>query len=421
MRRSRWQVAAVAASLCALALGASACSSKSVSSGAASAGSVKVQGISGNVIKVGGVYESSDFGGAEAGFLARINRANRTHELGKYTIQVTAMDDDGESQQTDLSDVQSLVERQGVFAVAPVVTATFDQSSATFLAQKQVPYFGAGFTNAFCGSNTWGVSPLGCAIGGTEVNGISIAQIAHAVGKPVSKLKWAFAGLDIPSGTQADDDFAYAAQKAGGDVVYNKAVIPLNVGNLAPIVNAVEATKPDVIWVVAASQSIAMKDAIKATGYTGAVIDNALYSPGLLGVSAVASALEGTYVETTMPVLEESTPFATQMVKDYASDGEPTSAITLGGEYAYMTADDMIAALKKVAPNFGELHATLTKGFSYTPPDGGSAINYPFMFDAPTDCGSTLKVENNKYVAVTDYACSTTYFKLPANYIANNG
>ena len=42
-----------------------------------------MQGISGTTIKVGGIFESADFPGTQQGFEARIDRANKDHELGK--------------------------------------------------------------------------------------------------------------------------------------------------------------------------------------------------------------------------------------------------------------------------------------------------------------------------------------------------
>ena len=205
--------------------------------------------------------------------------------------------------------------------------------------------------------------------------------MAKALGKPVSQLTWAFVGEAIPTGTQADNDYADAAKLGGGKVVYNQAVVPVNGGNLAPIVNAVEATKPDVVWVVTGSQAIAVKSA-------------------------------WTYVLTTTPVLEENTPFVQQMIGDYTAAGIPSKDITFGGEYAYPTADNMIALLKKIAPNFGAVESTLKSGFSYSPTTGGSPINYPFMFDAPTNCSSVLKVVNAVYTTATPFGCSTGYINI---------
>ena len=71
----------------------------------------------------------------------------------------------------------------------------------------------------------------------------------------------------------------------------------------------------------------------------------------------------------------------------------------------------MIAMLKKVAPNFGSLHSVIEKGFKYTPALGGTPLNYPFMFNAPDDCSSVVKIEGDVYVPVAKFQCSTKYLK----------
>ena len=40
------------------------------------------------------MFDSSTFSGTQAGFMARIDQANKTHELGKYKIDVVGIDDD---------------------------------------------------------------------------------------------------------------------------------------------------------------------------------------------------------------------------------------------------------------------------------------------------------------------------------------
>ena len=416
-------VPAVLAGLCAAVLGVTACSSNSSSSTGAStststsprggASSAGVQGMSGTSIKVGGIFESINFPGTQQGFQARIDRANKDHELGKYTIQLVGMQDDGQSPATDLTDAQNLVERQGVYAIAPLLSSGFSTTTAAFLQGKGIPYFGAGFSGGFCLPYTMGESSVGCAVGGSYSSDFAVPMMAQALGKPASQLKFAIVGEDIPQGTQTDDAYADAVKLAGGTVVYNQAAVPLTTGNLGPIVNAVEATHPDVVWVLTGGQALAVKGAFKASGYTGALIDDASYAPGLLKESpAVAAALNGTYVLTTTPVLEQNTPFVQQMVSDYTAAGIPSKDITFGGEYAYMTADDMIALLKKIAPNFGAVGSTLKSGFSYSPATGGTPINYPFMFQAPAACGSLVKVVNGAYTTAAPFSCSTSYFSL---------
>ena len=180
--------------------------------GGAGADVPHVQGISGNTIKVGGIVDNLSFSGADDGFNARIQRANTKKELGKYKIQYLGSTDAASSPDKALSTAQSLVERDGVYALAPVISTGFQQASGTYAAGKQVPYFGAGFTNAFCKPNTYGISPLGCAVGGKYAYTTAIDGVAKALGKKASDLKWAFVGLAIPDGQNTVDNFVEAGQ-----------------------------------------------------------------------------------------------------------------------------------------------------------------------------------------------------------------
>jgi hypothetical protein len=371
-----------------------------------------VQGIVGNTIRIGGVFDSTSFAGTQAGFMARIDRANRTHELGKYKIDVVGIDDDQANSATDLTDVQNLIERQNVFAIAPVEGEGFQQQSATFAAAHHVEYFGSGFVPGFCSPNTWGISSLGCATGGKYVGEEAPIALSKAVGIPLNKFRVAFAGLAIPDGASADAAYAEVVKHYGGKVVYDQASIPVSGGNLAPIVNAIEATKPNIIWPVVGAQAIGFEAAVTASGYTGAVVDAALYSPGILSIPSVASAINHTYKVTNTPVLESTSPYVKQLEKDYVASGSSVSAITFGGLFAYMTADLMIAALKKVEPNFANLHNLFTTGFTYTSPiKGGFPYKYPYMFNAPIDCVSVVYVEGTSFEIKAPQVCSNLYLK----------
>ena len=110
--------------------------------------------------------------------MARIDRANKDDELGKYKIKLVALEDDQANPSTDLTDVQNLIERDHVFALAPVITEGFEQPPATFAADHDVPYFGAGFSPGFCKPYTWGYSFTGCDIGGGYYGEQPIASVA---------------------------------------------------------------------------------------------------------------------------------------------------------------------------------------------------------------------------------------------------
>lgn len=376
--------------------------------GGAGASVPHVQGISGNTIKVGGIVDNLSFSGADDGFNARIQRANTKKELGKYKIQYLGSTDAASSPDKALSTAQSLVERDGVYAIAPVISTGFQQASGTYAAGKQVPYFGAGFTNAFCKPNTYGISPLGCAVGGKYAYTTAIDGVAKALGKKVSDLKWAFVGLAIPDGQNTVDNYVKLAKSEGGKVVYAKAVIPQGGGgDLQPFVSAVLDSKPDVVWPLAGAEVLGFTSAMTAAGYTGTMANSAFYSPGLLTkYASIATTLNGNLIQASTPVIESNSPFVKQMLKDYTAIGKSESDITFGGLYGYMTADLMIATMKKVAPNFAQLVPTVSKGFKYNPAKDADPLAWPAAYDSTGACGSIVKVVGQQYQIATPYNCA---------------
>jgi branched-chain amino acid transport system substrate-binding protein len=363
--------------------------------------------ISGTTIKVGGVVDTLTFAGADDGFKARVERANTKKELGKYKIDYLGSTDAGSSPDKALSIVQSLVERDQVYAVAPVISTGVQQSAATYLAGKQTPYFGAGFTNAFCKPNTYGISPLGCAVGGQYSYTTSIQGVASAMGKKVSDLKWALVGLAIPDGQNTVNSFAKLIDAAGGKVVYNKAVIPQGGGgDLQPFVSAVMDSKPDVVWPLAGAEVLGFTSAMKDAGYTGQLVNSAFYSPGLLTkYPSIATTLSGALIGASTPVIESDSPYVKQMIKDYEAIGKSQSDISFGGLYGYMTADIMLAAMKKVAPNFDKLIPTISKGFAYKPAKDNNPATYPASYNQGGPCASTVKVVGSEYQIATPFHC----------------
>jgi ABC-type branched-subunit amino acid transport system substrate-binding protein len=376
----------------------------------------QVQGIDGTKIKVGGLVENISFGGAEDGFKARINRANEKHELGKYTIDYLGSTDPGQGNvDKALSATQSLVERDQVFAVAPVLTVSMQQSVATYLASKKVPFFGGGFTKAFCAPNTYGLSFIGCAIGAKYGYTSSVESVSKAMGKSPKSLRWAVVALAQPDGEQITKDYTKLIQASGGKVVYAKAVIPPGGGgDLQPFVSAVMDTKPDVVWVLASSEVLGFTSAMKAAGYTGQMLNSAFYLPGLLPkVSSMADALEGSLVVTNTPTIEADSPFVKQMVADYQAIGKNADAVSFGGEFGYQTADVMIAMLKKVAPNFDQVVPTVSKGFKYEPKNDATPLTWPAAYNVGGNCGTSLKVvSGGVYQIAAPWFCGGKKVKL---------
>jgi len=408
-RRLRWFVLAT---VLAVVIG----SSLFTTTGAVAVVPRQVQGIDGNKINVGGLVEAISFGGTENGFKARINRTNENHELGKYTIDYLGSTDPGQGNvDKALSASQSLVERDQVFAVAPVLTVSMQQSVGTYLASKKVPYFGGGFTKAFCSPNTYGLSFIGCAIGAKYGHTTQVDSVAKAMDKPAKSLKWAIVALAQADGEQIVKDYSKQVQATGGKVVYAKAVIPPGGGgDLQPFVSAVMDSKPDVVWILAASEVLGFTSAMKAAGYTGQLLNSAFYLPGLLPkVASMADALEGSLVVTNTPTLEADSAYVKQMVADYEAIGLDEDAVSFGGIFGYETADLMVAMLKKVSPNFDKLVPTISKGFTYKPKAEATSLKWPAVYDTGGNCDTTVKVvSGGVYEIAAPWFCGGKTVKL---------
>ena len=154
-------------------------------------------------------------------------------------------------------------------------------------------------------------------------------------------------------------------------------------GDLQPFVSAVLDSKPDVVWPLAGAEVLGFTSAMTAAGYTGTMANSAFYSPGLL--TKYASIAD--HAERQPDPGVDSRHRVEQPVReaddgDYKAIGKSDSDITFGGLYGYMTADLMIATMKKVAPNFAQLVPTISKGFKYNPAKDADPLAWPAAYDS---------------------------------------
>ncbi|CUU56656.1 ABC-type branched-chain amino acid transport system, substrate-binding protein [Parafrankia irregularis] len=402
-RRSRLWGLGLAASLAAAVL--AGCGG----SGSGGSESSNARGIEGRTIKIGGLVEQRAFGGADDGFKARIDRANSTKELGDYTIDYLGSTDPGQGAvDKALATTQSLIDRDDVYAVAPVLTTSFQQSVANYAVARKVPYFGGGFTPAFCSPNQYGFSTIGCYISADYGYTTPVEGVAKALGKKPDQVRWAVVSLAQPDGQKLADNYRKLIETVNGKVVYSEATVPPGGGgDLQPFVSAVMDSKPDAVWLLLGSEVLGFSSAMKAAGYTGALVNSSFYLPGTLQkVPTVAAALEGAIVSTNTPVLESNSTYIQQLEKDFKAIGKSADDVTFGALSGYQAADMMIAMMKKVAPDFGDLVSTIGKGFKYEPGRDAAPVSWPEAFDGSVGCNTVLRVENGSYKIVAPYSCT---------------
>lgn len=427
MQRPRWAMALrLAVPLLASALLAGACSSSSSSTSASTSTSptsgtsttaatpsatTSGSASSSGPIVVGGI-EDGNYTGLDTGFKARIARFNKAGGVGGRQIQFLSVLSDGDSPSTDLTDAQTLVLKDHVFAVAPISSEALNPASAALFQQNTTPFIGWGISPVFCG-NDYGFAVLGCETSTTYVNPFPFVQTVQATGKNIKGLKVAIIGTDNAGGKAGVELYVASEKKAGADIIYSQASVPQDgTTDFSPYVQALTAGHPDMIQLAVNFQtSIPLTVALRQGGYQGAVLNPAAYVPGLFSAQpSLAQALAGSYVSTNFPPSEGNSAAVSQIKADLKAAGAPTS-YSLGEEIGWWSAEEFIQELEATAAkgpvtqaNFGKV---VNGGFTLKPLAGGiSGVAFPAGHTLPVTCNSALIVKGSAYSLVSPYACN---------------
>ena len=135
-----------------------------VTPGTGSAGG-KVRGVTDKEITIGGLSAITSAGGgytgADVGAKARFARVNAEGGINGRMINYIGVKDDGEDSTKNLDLARQLVQKDDVFALAPVVGQGLLPASSDFLETNKVPFVGWGFMPGFCGTK-FGFGFNGC-------------------------------------------------------------------------------------------------------------------------------------------------------------------------------------------------------------------------------------------------------------------
>jgi ABC-type branched-subunit amino acid transport system substrate-binding protein len=418
MRRVSFQLAV---GLSAVALLATACSSSSNSasnstsnstSGATTSASSAATGqASGNAIVVGGLQDGN-FPGMDTGFKARIARFNAQGGVNGRKIQFVGVLNDGDSLSTDLSNAQTLVLKDHVFAVDPISDEVLSPSAVNLFAQNSTPYICWGLSPAFCGTD-WGFPIAGCESTPDYQNTVAFTQAAQAIGKPVKGLRVAVIGTDNAGGKAGTEGIVATNRIVGATIVYGKASVPQNgTTDFTPYVQALMAGHPDLVELVVNFQaSIGLTAALRRAGYTGALWNPGAYIPGLLATQPqLAQALTGSLVVANFPPAEENSAAALQVESDLKAIGAPT-AFSLGEAIGWWSAEELIQELQATAAKGPLTQANFEKvinaGWTIKGTTGGiTQLTFPRDHIKSTGCYGTLIAQGTHYILKSPYVCN---------------
>jgi branched-chain amino acid transport system substrate-binding protein len=364
-------------------------------------------------IIIGGIASTTSFKGTELGFQARIDALNKQGGIDGHPIQFVGVLDDGGSGVTNLTDIQQLILKDHVVAVAPVNSVGLLSSSAAFAANQQTPVLGWGFIPTFC-NNKWVWGFNGCLEPTGVYNSSLVEPMLTELGGNAKTIRAASVQNNNAAGIAGNALYKALWTRLGANFVGGSTAMPISgVTDYAPYVAAVLAQKPNVIALgLVFAENLAFKAALVQAGYTGATFDYVSYVPGILASQpAIASALQNEYVGVQIPPQEEETPATKQMTKDITASGQPP-LVSLGESLGYWQADMLIQMLQATAkagrPLTGAgLGKTVNAGFTYkgTLAGGLGSATFPQVESVPVPCAGLLRVTGTVYKVYQPFTC----------------
>ncbi|HVM66041.1 MAG TPA: ABC transporter substrate-binding protein [Acidimicrobiales bacterium] len=340
-------------------------------------------GVSATEIKVGAIYYKAFYADGLTGFEARIKKENDAGGVNGRKITVVAALDDGQDNSTDLTAAKTLVQQDGVFAVAPVFTAAFD--AASYLNDNKVPFFGWSVQPTWCGQN-WGFGFWGndCDETKLPVTGnfvVSEKQLfpdQNATGKAI-----AIVAEDNDSARVEAEDLTAIWNSNGAKVVETDSTIPSPpavVGDYTPYAEKIMTSNggkaPDLVEIVGSvSDTLQLYKKLEQLNFPGVVQDFDLYDPHF------AANTKGLVTNIQIEPFEVASqvPAVQTMINDLKAY-DANVALSQPAAAGYWTADFLIQALKKAGPDLTReaLYNAINSGFTYDYNGGGGVpVKWP--------------------------------------------
>ena len=346
------------------------------------------------------------FAGVLQGIKARVNAQNKSGGVGGRKLQIVDTIDDQGSPTVDAQGQTKLVD-DGVNA-AFVYAAGF--VSSTTLQKAKILFLGGGFVPGYCNSAaTYGFSIVGCGNstvwGGTENSGQGLPLIK---GKP----KTIAITAENTAGTEAGaNTLKQEFTNQGWKVCTVNESISETATDLSPyatqVVNSCGGKPPSMISNILNATPIEMTAAEKALGYKGVIMNYTTHVPAYLQSAQTAATLEGTYEQDYAIGSPENSPSAFKTM-DAQLQAVGATYQGLGTAEGWATADQYIKILQKegASKTNTQIQQAMNKGTTLPGVSGVyPASKWPFNRNAPTPCGSTVKVSGGKFVGVAPLQC----------------
>jgi ABC-type branched-subunit amino acid transport system substrate-binding protein len=369
------------------------------------------RGVTDTSVKVGGLLTIDGptvalFTDAEDGARARFERANAEGGVHGRTIDFVGAENDGLDPTRQVDAARKLVD-EDVFAVAPLLSAI--TSFREVLCDARVPYFGWGFTAAWC-NTTVGFAITGCIVNPepeyTSLGGGTIGDLMADTDKTVALL-----GNEDEAARLGNTLLANGFEAGGLDVVYSENLLSPNVpiADPSPIVNDImtsnEGGPPALVYMVADfANTNTMVQAMRGGGFDGISVNAVGYDPRL----ATAEAFQGAYTTLQwMPFEATDVPFVQQMNEDFETY-IPETTKNLPAAAGYIAADLFLAGLDRAGRDLtvDSFIDALNSDWVYPTPGFKGETRYPDNHVMGVPCGTLVELQDEVYEAVVPITCS---------------
>jgi branched-chain amino acid transport system substrate-binding protein len=418
-RRSRLVLSILALLTLALASCSTSESNTSGGSGGTSGGGT-VRGVTDTEIKIGGLAaltsQQGGYPGVNEGAKARFERANREGGIHGRQINYVGVTDDGEESTKNLAGARKLVQQDGVFAIAPVVSQALLPQTTDFLESEQVPFVGWGFMPGFC-TGAFGFGFNGCITppGGAVANTSTADTLVQAL-KLGANDTVAIQGYDADGGRLGVNALKASFENAGVKVVYTDTSMPaVDTTDFTPfvqkIMTAADGKPPTAVAMITLfNNTVGLTGSLNAAGYKGATMNYLTYVPGLLASTpTVANAINGTYVNTQWLPQEFGGSAITQIQSDLKAINQPET-IGFATSIGYWSADVLVQMLDAVGQDLtpARFNEVINGGWTYKPwgdPIGIGPVTFPQDRSQPSPCAALVQVNGTEYKPIVPMTC----------------
>jgi hypothetical protein len=353
------------------------------------------------IIKSGNVFQDM-----EIGVEARVFRLNENGGINLRKIEIVQVFDDfgdGELLETIVKDVI----QQDIFGIILLSTAISPEITDT-LAENNLPFFGWGFSEGFCEPNKWGFGFNGCMnLSTSTVNDKNLDT-------STMRLLSIFYGRIPQVISVTTNDSAGIAVTAHNETLWGENLIKvlqlddseISASNILEQINTIKADA--LLLSVGLDKTVEIKQEL-ISNFSGMVLDDVTYLPGILQNFEISGELEGGYVLSQIPPQEEYRGASTQIMTGLSQIGGPqiySQAISIG----YWSTDLLISILESIE---GELsirsffEKANIEGYLYNPEFSGGPcpLQTALSHQNPSGGAALLQVRGGVFRPVVNFNC----------------